>query len=97
MIRVRDLLDQHLGCVDVVDNYTEELHIAFDMPAKLTEEGLKQFSDVLDLRVELYPDICFIDVEDSQEKLDKASKFFWSIAGYCSQSDWDKWFIYSRD
>lgn len=53
MVKVRDLIEQEI-CVDVVDDVCEELYIAMDGPIRLTEDGEKKFSEVLDYGVKLH-------------------------------------------
>lgn len=90
--------------IDVYDNVCEELGIAYCGGYKLTKEGEKQFAEVLDYSIEIvepvtkydYP-IAIVDVDGDegiwQKKLKKAKEFFYSVAGYCADSDFNKWFI----
>lgn len=97
---VRELLGMEID-IDVIDDVCEELYICFCGPMKLTPEGAERFSDVLDYPVSMlnYTDCSYavvhIDDPDDhvwQEKLHKAKEFFEADAGYCSDSDYDKWF-----
>ena len=95
---IRDLLLMDVD-IDVYDNVCESLAIAFCGPMNLTEEGEEHFKDVLDLPVSIYTDdnVAIIDVDDSegvwQKKLKGAKELFYALAGYCSVTDYDTWFI----
>lgn len=97
---VRDLLQQNID-IDVVDDVCEELDIAFCGPQKLTAEGAKEFSDVMDFPVLFYNNgaaiIAIVQVDDQDDavweaRLERAKLFFESAAGYCGCSDYDKLF-----
>lgn len=99
---IRDLIQMEID-IDVYDDVCEELAIAFCGPQKLTEEGEKEFAEIMDYPVEINQNsyggiaaaIVLIDDPDEavwQPKLEKAKRFFDSAAGYCSCDDYDKWF-----
>lgn len=99
---VRDLLKFEMD-IDVYDDVCEELGIAFCGPQLLTEEGEKEFADVLDYPVTINPcsygglpcAIVGIDDPDDavwEDRLEKAKRFFESMAGLCAYRDWEKWF-----
>ncbi|MBP5461938.1 MAG: hypothetical protein J6Y20_07425 [Lachnospiraceae bacterium] len=95
-MKVRDLIQQEID-IDVYDDVCEELGIAFCGPAKLTEAGEKKFADVLELPVEIKRDYAVVGIDDPDDKvwkarLKKAKLLFNSLAGYCSVSDFEKWF-----
>lgn len=88
--------------IDVYDDVCEALAIAFCGPLELTEEGKNHFADVLDYDIELdfsgsiYTAAVCVDGDDGDGwklRLKKAREFFYSAAGYCKDSDWDKWFV----
>lgn len=97
---VRELLGWK-GDIDVYDDVCEELGIAFCGPMKMTEEGEKVWSDVLDYEVELYLaniiPYALVHVDDVdgvwEKKLERAKEFFESLAGYCPADDYDRWFV----
>ena len=95
---IRDLLLMDVD-IDVYDNVCESLAIAFCGPMNLTEEGKEHFKDVLDLPVIIYTDdnVAIVDVDDSegvwQKKLKGAKELFYALAGFCSITDYDTWFI----
>lgn len=100
---VRDLLKMEI-CVDVVDDVTEELYIAFDGPQALTPEGEKEFALALDLEVRPGADsgLYVVCVDDDDERtwkrrLRSAIKLFNGMAGYCSVSDYKLWFREESD
>ena len=85
--------------VDVYDNVCEELGIAFCGGYTLTEEGTEHFKDALELEIDVIERDCIaiVDVDDEegiwQKKLKKAKEFFYSIAGYCNDENFEKWFV----
>jgi len=88
--------------IDVYDDVCEALAIAFCGPLELTEAGEKHFAEVLDYDIKLdfsgsIPTAAVrVNSEDDKEwkrKLRNARDFFYSAAGYCKDSDWDKWFV----
>lgn len=96
---VRDFIKVCDGEFDVYDNYTEELAIAY-CGEKLTAAGEEYFKEALDLeiiaidreRVIVGVDAPNLKEKDVEHRLEKAKELFESMAGYCSESDWDKWF-----
>ena len=92
---VRDLLAMDID-IDVYDNVCESLAIAFVGPAKLTPAGQEVFADVMDLPVHLMSDHAVVDVDGPegvwQRRLQLAKRLFHSLAGYCSEADYDRWF-----
>lgn len=85
--------------IDVYDNVCEELGIAYCSGYKLTEEGKEKFKEVLTYEIEPNEEygtaIVDVDGEEGvwQLKLGKAEEFFYAIAGYCSDEDFEKWFV----
>lgn len=100
-MRIKDLLSMEID-IDCYDNVVEEMGIAYCGPMALTEEGQKEFSDVMEYECEILPDpigydVCIVKVDDDpnipwREKLNKVNRFFKAIAGYCDCDDYDKWF-----
>ena len=84
------------GDIDIVDDVCEDLWIAVCRPVLLTEEGEREFSEVLNYEVEIRKHniavLLINQYKDWEHKLKKAEKFFCAHAGYCSDEDWDKWF-----
>lgn len=86
--------------VDVYDNVCEEIGIAYCNGYKLTKEGTAKFNEVLSYNIDVNEKYgtAIVDVDDADEKmwkhkLNKAAEFFYAIAGYCADSDFNKWFI----
>ena len=93
-MKIAEFLKQDID-IDVVDDVTEDLYIAYVGPMTLTAEGKSKFNDVLDCEIELSDDIGIVKVshyDDWVHKLNLAKKLFHSAAGYCSISDYDNWF-----
>lgn len=95
-MKVKDLLTMDID-VDVFDDVCDTLSIAFCGPAELTEEGEAHFATALSLGFTFVGDVALIHVDDPDEKtwlrnLKQAKELFYSLAGYCSESDYDKWF-----
>ena len=95
-MKIRDLLSMEID-VDVYDDVCEELAIAFCGPVELTEEGLDYFSDVLDYEIEFCNDVVIVHVDHPEERVWKrrlrgACSLFNSMAGWCSASNYDRWF-----
>lgn len=99
---IRDLIQQEID-IDVYDDVCEELSIAFCGPQELTEEGEKEFSDIMGFEVEInqhsyggFPAaIILIDDPDESvwtDRLARVKRFFDGAAGYCSCTDYDRWF-----
>lgn len=91
-LTVKELLTKDID-IDVYDDYDETIRIAFCGPMGLTDEGNKKFGDILDTEVKIYGDCAVICVNDDIMKLNKLYKLFVSLAGYCSNEDYIKWFV----
>lgn len=98
---IRELM-KYEADVDVYNNITDDEAICLCCPLELTEEGLKEWGDVLDYIVETTTDgdysyaICFCDDNPAvkwQTKKKRLTNFLWSAAGYCSDKDYNKWFM----
>ena len=96
---VRDFIKKEID-IDVYDDVCEELGIAFCGPLFLTEEGKEHFAEVLDFEITIIYgydfDNAVVSVDDIDDKvwkrkLRKAQEFFESAAGYCSESNFNKW------
>ena len=103
MIKLRVRLEDFLsddGDIDVIDDVTDDLWIAKCGAWKLTEEGKKHFRSVLPLKVEYMENweglvaCVLLDHRKDWERLErKCIELFEALAGYCSESDFKKWFI----
>lgn len=97
MAKVKDFLFGIDSDFDVYDDYTEELGIAW-CEVGLTDDGMKEFSDVLEYEAEMLTEgwlgTRMIVHINSNKMLKKAKRFFESAAGYCSEEEWERWFKY---
>ncbi len=87
--------------IDVYDDVTEELGIAFCGPMELTPDGEEHFAEVLDYDIHLNEygssgiftsATVYCDGPNWKHKVDKACEFFHAAAGYCPTDDYDRWF-----
>lgn len=87
--------------IDVYDNVCEELGIAFCGGYKLSKEGREKFKEALEFEIDVdedprYP-VAVVDVDGDegvwQKKLKQAKELFYSLAGYCDDELFNKWFI----
>ena len=104
-MKLRDVFTKEFyeqyGDVDVVNDVTDEMCAAY-CGTLLTEEGEEHFGDILELEVEMFhTDYWYLNllVDDHDEesdaweiRLNKAFDLFNAAAGYCSDSNYDKWF-----
>lgn len=95
---IRDLIAMEID-IDVYDDVCEELGIAFCGPAVLTEEGRKEFADIMDYHVTFNRDCstAVVHVDDPDDavwkhRLYRAKLFFDSAAGYCPVDEYERWF-----
>lgn len=98
---VREFIAQDVD-MDVYDDVTDELGIAFVGPMELTDEGKEHFAQVLDLEMMVkeapgfgtnaYVLIDGTDGNGWKKRLKQAKEFFEAAAGYCSADDYDRWF-----
>lgn len=101
-MKVKDLIAMDID-IDCYDNVCEEMGIAYCGPYELTDEGQEKFGEVMEYECEILHDpmgydVCIITVDDDpnipwRDKLYKVKEFFYSIAGYCADTDFNKWFI----
>ena len=94
-MKIRDFIKQDID-IDVCDDYDESCYVAFCGAMGLTEEGEKKFADVLDFDISVYPDIAVINDVEDDEQVGKLGELFYSMAGYCSKDEWDRWFYYAE-
>jgi len=93
-MKIREFIKQSID-IDVYDNVCDGIGIAYCGPMSLTEEGEKQFADVLDYDIEFRNDVAIVDTDrhDWKRRLRKAEEFFYAIAGYVDNDLFEKWFI----
>lgn len=94
---VLDLIQLQID-LDVMDDVTGELYIAFVGPQLLTREGEKEFADVLTMEVTINNDETLAEIHVDgpegvwQQRLSNAKRFFYGAAGYVSEMLYDRWF-----
>lgn len=92
-MKVRDFL---LKCEQDIDVYTDVIErnpIAYCPVTLMTEDGIEEWSDVLKLTIDVDYTYCEAVVEcETEEQDERAWQFFASVAGYCSDKNWNKWF-----
>lgn len=79
--------------IDVYDDYDERCGCAYCPTTELTEEGEKKFALALSLNCSVYEENCIVECRNSKEA-QAVADLFYSIAGYCSDEDWHRWFYY---
>ena len=93
-MKVRDFIKEDID-IDVCDDYDERCYIAFCGPMKLKPKGEERFKEVLDYEIDILPNfkypIAIITCNNGKEA-QNAKEFFFSAAGYCSESGYNKWF-----
>lgn len=101
---IRDFIetcDRELLDIEVVSNYTDELDINYvgDPSVRLTQEGEREFRDILSLEIELRPDSDFAIVtipdgdEDQMDECEtRVSLFFNACAGNVAAGLYERWF-----
>lgn len=100
IITIKDFIRTATEDIDVYNNVTDDGGVAYCPPLFLTEEGEKEFAEVLNYKIEVDEDnksaevICDDEEEHTpwQLKKRKAEKLFWAAAGYCSEEDYELWF-----
>ena len=98
-MKVKDFISQEID-IDTYNTYTDYV-ICFCGPCKLTAEGKKEFADILDLDVviceytngyEKWAEIIIPNNEEEEKVYKIVKHFLASAAGYCSESNYNKWF-----
>lgn len=97
---IRELIGYEID-VDVANNVTDSLDMCLCCPMQLTEEGEEEWGDVMKYVINVYGEDnyaeCIVDDEEPKipwnKKLRRLNNFLNSAAGYCSEEDYEKWFI----
>ena len=80
--------------IDVCDDYDERCYIAFCGGYRLTDEGEQEFADALD--IEVIPcgagGFTWTLHCDTGKQARACERLFNSLAGFCGESDFDRWF-----
>ena len=82
--------------IDVTENVSECFCIAY-CGNQLTKAGEKEWADVLNYSIEVYEDPrwpeAVVDVTTApNNRVDRVRLFFYSLAGYCTENCYNKWF-----
>ncbi len=99
-MKVIDFIEKFTGTIDVYDNYVEELAIAY-CGEKLTNAGKEHFAEALELPIDHFDtEVVVIAVDEKgldektvEHRLEIAKDLFESMAGCCSETEWDEWFV----
>lgn len=100
---IRDLMT-YKEDIDVYSDTYDYDGWAICPPIIVTEEGEREWKDVLDMKVEILTDGMlglralfnvgeYYDEEDEHNKTLRVIEFLEAQAGYCSCEDYDKWFV----
>lgn len=100
-MNIRKFLQSFSGDkVDVFDNYVDEISVAYVNGLTLTAEGEEYFKDALDIEIEnIEKDSIVLKIDErtiseitANKRLKNAKKLFYSLAGYCGDENYNKWF-----
>lgn len=89
---VKDLLDVEDVSMDVCDDYDERCYIAYESGYTLTDAGREQFANAFDVPITMIRDGIITLHCATSKKAQACKDLFESLAGFCSVSDFDKWF-----
>ena len=91
-MRVRHLFDLLEVSVDVCDDYDERCYIGFDSGYELTEAGMARFADALDCPIYGINGFAVTIHCPTAKEAEACRQLFFSVAGFCSEKNFDKWF-----
>ena len=84
--------------IDVYDDYDERCGVAYCPPTYLTAKGRVEFEHALELSVEWEQGGAEATVECATHvDANATARLFYSLAGYCADDDWNKWFTYEEE
>jgi hypothetical protein len=89
-MKIKEFISEEID-KDVCDDYDERSYIGFSGPLELTEEGKREFEDVLNYEVDGLKEPAIVHA-DKASVAERIRTFFFSAAGYCSETDYVKWF-----
>lgn len=89
-VTIRELLKMEID-IDVCDDYDESCYIAFCGALHLTPAGEKEFEDILDDKVTMGDEFVTLHA-DTDDKVTRYRKLFFSAAGYCRESEYFRLF-----
>lgn len=92
--KVKDMITMGDIDIDVYDDYDERCGIAFCGGYLLTDEGKERFKHALDLKVTIQMNnyACAVVHCDTGKDARACKEFFYAIAGFCSDEDFNRWF-----
>lgn len=94
-MKIKDFIKMEID-IDVYDNVEESLAIAFCGPAELTAEGKRKFAEALEYNIDVDERygaaVVDVDAPNWRHRLNEAKAFFYAAAGYCTETNYDKWF-----
>lgn len=104
-MKLRELINNPDLCLDYSDSFCDrygrerEFVIDFVQGNRLTAEGEKKFSNIMDLEVELDHDsTATVHIPKGTEEEKNEIKyevffFFFALAGYVGKNNYNKWFV----
>lgn len=91
-MKVRDLLEVEDVSMDVYDDYDERCGIAYESGYVLTDAGRERFAAALDIPILMIRDGTIVLHCEGAKQAQACKELFYSMAGYCGVTDFDKWF-----
>lgn len=94
-MKVKDLIKEKID-IDVIDDYDERCWIAKCGAYKMTDAGEQMFHRVLDINAHIDTSgICPVAILhcETPTEAQECKVFFLSLAGYCTEEDYNRWFI----
>lgn len=95
-LTIRELISLDVD-TDICNDVTEDMAPAFCGEMNITENGIKEFKEVLDI-VGVYDNderlftVLIDKFVDWEKKWNMICRFFTCAAGYCDCDEWDNWF-----
>ena len=87
---------EQYGDLDIYNDVTDSMAPCFCGPIELTDEGKEYFKNVLELDIEVNDCCAAVLVDDYGDSWSRAwgeaREFFSAAAGYCSESNYKRWF-----
>lgn len=91
-MKLKDFLNEGFD-VDVEGSLTDDWCIAFIGPLKLKKDARAKFAAILDNEVHFHG-LARAEIEiDDEEQDELAKELFYAAAGFCSRSDFQKYFL----
>lgn len=93
-MKIREFIEMEID-IDVCDDYDESCYIAYCGATYMTDEGEEHWRDVLDQEIEVGDYVAMVHA-DNDDEVNRLARFFYSIAGYCPEAEWNTWFTYDE-